>query len=101
MVEDTAANDPLDPSQLRWLAVKRRIASRLNSGDVKSWIEALRLKRLSEHEAVLIARSQFHCSHIENGYLGDRILDAWKVEQPSIVRVLFVTDAMPLMRAAE
>lgn len=90
-VEDSKADDPLDPSQLSWTAVKRRLARRLNPEEIKSWIDALWLKRLSEHEAVLVARTPFHCSHIENGYLGDRILDAWRAEQPSIARVLFVT----------
>lgn len=96
-------DDGLDPLTVRWQSVKRRIAKTVRPGDMESWVNKLSMKRATEHEAVLVAPTRFHCAHIENGYLGDRLRDAWRAEVPSITRVILITaaDAATVQQAAE
>lgn len=85
-----APNEADDPGNANWLSVKGRLSKRLSDGELASWINRLQFKRLSEHEVVLIGPSKYHCSHIENGYIGDRLLEAWQAEQTTIARVILV-----------
>jgi hypothetical protein len=76
-----------------WLAVKERLEKQLKPGEIASWIDPLKLIRLTEHEVVLGALNEFVCRRIENNYFGDRLREAWTAEVRSIQRVLIVVDA--------
>jgi len=92
LTEPVAKSDSLavSPDDGRWLLVKNRLASVLGTGIVASWFEGLQLQRLTLTEVVMTAPSKFVKQYIENGYLGDRLLDAWRSQVPLIERVSLV-----------
>ncbi|HEV2336578.1 MAG TPA: chromosomal replication initiator protein DnaA [Stellaceae bacterium] len=76
---------------MAWGRVLGHLKDEVGETAYRSWLQALRIERIDEGEAVVAAPTRFLRNWVATHY-ADRLLALWRAENPQVDRILLIVD---------
>src|SRR2546421_6976042 len=74
-----------------WGRVVGQLKDEVGDTAYRSWLQSLRVERIDEGEAVVIAPTRFLRNWVATHY-ADRLLALWRIEDPAVDRISLIVD---------
>ena len=74
-----------------WGRVLGHLKDEVGETAYRSWLQSLRVERIDEGEAVVVAPTRFLRNWVATHY-ADRLLALWRLENPAVARLSLIVD---------
>jgi chromosomal replication initiator protein len=87
----SGTDDFLSPGAGEWGRVLGHLKDEVGETAYRSWLQSLRVERIGEGEAVVVAPTRFLRNWVKTHY-ADRLLALWRIENPAVDRLSLIVD---------